>query len=110
MEDNKNEKYFFEKSENLKLFLLIIYISSIINLHLCIISPPGFGKTTAIKSFAQIRAIILNKIIPYYINIYHSSTKPNDFYGSEILEDSEVFMKEGNLKWQTNIEHITAEN
>ena len=44
---NEYEKYFFEKSESLRKFVLFVYISSLINLYLCVVSPPGARKTTA---------------------------------------------------------------
>ena len=94
---DKYEKYFFEKSESLKKFVLIVYISSLINLYLCVVSPPGSGKTTAARAIAEIRAKILKQLIPFYIHTHHSSTKPNDFYGTTTISDSEVIFKEGSL-------------
>ena len=94
---DKYEKYFFEKSESLRNFVLIVYISSLINLYLCVVSPPGSGKTTAARAIAEIRAKIFNQSIPFYIHTHHASTKPNDFYGTTTISDSEVIFKEGSL-------------
>ena len=94
---DKYEKYFFEKSESLKKFVVMVYISSLINLYLCVVSPPGSGKTTAARAIAEIRAKILMQNIPFYIHTHHSSTKPNDFYGTTTISESEVIFKEGSL-------------
>jgi MoxR-like ATPase len=66
---------------------------------LCVVSPPGSGKTTAARAIAEIRAIILKgkDEIPFYIHTHHSSTKPNDFYGTTTISDSEIIFKEGSL-------------
>ena len=96
---DKCEQYFFEKSESLEKFVLEVYISSLINLYLCVVSPPGSGKTTAARAIAEIRAIILKgkDEIPFYIHTHHSSTKPNDFYGTTTISESEIIFKEGSL-------------
>jgi len=94
---DKYEKYFFEDSESLKKFVLIVYISSLINLYLCVVSPPGSGKTTTARAIAEIRARILSQNIPFYIHTHHSTTKPDDFYGTTTISDSEVIFKEGSL-------------
>ncbi len=93
----KYEKYFFEKSENLKNFVLIVYISSLINLYLCAVNPPDLGKATAERIIAEIRARIFNQLIPFYIHIHHSSSKLNDFYGITTISYSGVISKEGSL-------------
>ena len=93
---NKYEAYFFENSESLKNFVLIVYISSLINLYLYVISPTGTGKTTAVRAIAEIRAKILMQNKSFYIHNHHSSTKPNDFYGNTIIE-SEMIFNEGSL-------------
>ena len=86
---DKYEKYFFEKSETLKKFVLEVYISSLINLYLCAVSPPGSGKTASASAIAEIKAIILEgkDEIPFYIHTHHSSTKPNDFYGTTTISE-----------------------
>ena len=100
MEENdkdKYEKYFFEESESLKKFVLLVYISSLINLNLYVVSPPGHGKTTAARSIAEIRAKILGQEIPFYIHAHYSKTQPSDFYGVTTINNSEVIFKEGRL-------------
>ena len=76
---------------------IIVYISSFINLYLCVVSPPGSGKTTTARAIAEIRAKIFIQLIPFYINKHHSSTKPYDFYGTTTISWSEVIFKEGSL-------------
>ena len=94
---NNMEKYFFENSGSLKNFVLIVYISSLINLYLCEVSPPGSGKTTAVRAISEIRERLLNKNILFYIHTHHSTTKPNDFYGTTTINHLEVIFKEGSL-------------
>jgi MoxR-like ATPase len=94
---DKYEKYFFENSDTLQNFVLFVYISSLINLNLCVVSSPGSGKTTAARAIAEIRAIILGQEIPFYIHTHHSTTKPNDFYGTTTISDSEIIFREGSL-------------
>ena len=98
----KYEKYFFENSESLKKFVLIVYISSLINLYLYVVSPPGLGKTTAIRAISEIRGRLLNQKIPFHIHPHHLTTQPKDFYGSTTILDSEVVFKEGSLTLAIN--------
>ena len=84
---------FLKIQESIKKFVLIVYISSLINLYLCVVSPPGSGKITAARAIVEIRARLLKKEIPFYIHTHHSTTKPNDFYGKTTISDSEVIFK-----------------
>ena len=101
IDKDKYEKYFFEKSESLKKFVLIVYIYSLINLYLCVVSSPHSGKTTVARAIAEIREKILMKDIPFYLHTHHSSTKPNDFYGTTTISESEIIFKEGSLTLAT---------
>lgn len=76
---------------------IFLYIFSLINLYLYVVSPPGSGKKTAARSIAEIRAKILGQEIPFYNHAYHSSTKPNEFYGKTTINDLQVIFKEGSL-------------
>ena len=62
-------------------------------------SPPGEGKTTAARAIARIRKKILqiDSIEPFYLHTFHSTTKPNDFFGSSTIIDSKIEFKSGRL-------------
>lgn len=79
------EKNFFENSESLKKFVLIIYISSLINLYLCIEGRPGIRKTTSVKAILEIKAKTLNQLISFYTYQYHPLSKQIDFFGANII-------------------------
>ena len=55
------EKYSFNNSKKLKNFVGIVYLSSLINLYLCVESSPGYGKTTAARAIAKMREISENR-------------------------------------------------
>jgi hypothetical protein len=102
IEENKKksseeEKYFFEDSSSLKIFTVTVYLSSLINLYLCVVSPPGSGKTTSARAIAEIRAKLLKQEVSFYIHTFHSSTKPNDYYGTTTISESEIIFKKGSL-------------
>ena len=69
--------FFYEGNESLQNFLSIVYASFIINLHLCIIGPPGVGKTTSAMFIAQIFQKEQNK---YKFFPFHRNTKISDLY------------------------------
>ena len=48
--DLGEEKYY--KSESLKKFMVQMYACSLINQYLCIIGPPGIGKTIKVRAFS----------------------------------------------------------
>ena len=100
-QNNKNlkEKYFFENSKTLTRFMVIVYASSCFNNHLCVIGPPGAGKTTAARAFAELLRNIrgnLNKE-PFYIHTFHQGTRATDFYGSTTIVKKSLEFKDGHL-------------
>ncbi len=92
LKDSKEieEKYSFNNSEKLKNFVGIVYLSSLINLYLCVESPPGYGKTTAARAIAEMREISENREKKFYIQTFHSSTYPNDLYGSSTINNNQI--------------------
>ena len=96
----QDENYFFEDSKSLCKFMAIIYLASMINLHLCIIGPPGAGKTTAARAYGQMRHSILelsDNIQKFYMNTFNSTTRPNEFFGTSAMSNKRIVFKDGNL-------------
>ena len=91
------EKYSFNNSKKLKNFVGIVYLSSLINLYLCVESPPGYGKTTAARAIAEMREISENREKKFYIQTFHSSTYPNDLYGSSTIINNQIKFNTGPL-------------
>ena len=50
-DESTDSKYFFKESPKLKSFMSKLFISSIINLHICIIGRTGIGKTSCAREF-----------------------------------------------------------
>ena len=100
-QNNKNlkEKYFFENSKTLMRFMVIVYASSLFNNHLCVIGPPGAGKTTAARAFAEILRNIKGNLNrePFYIHTFHQGTRATDFYGSTTIVNKSLKFKDGHL-------------
>ena len=97
--DDKEEKYYFDKSESLKLFMAQIYACSLVNQHLCIEGPPGIGKTLAARKFSYIRKNILGiqYEVPFYMHTFNQFTRPSDYFGIFSLKDDELIFKDGTL-------------
>ena len=91
------ENYSFENSENLENFVGIVYLSSLINLYLCVESPPGYGKTTAARAIAEMREIDENLEKKFYIQTFHSSTYPTNLYGTSTINNNQITFNKGPL-------------
>ena len=99
-ENLKNEeKYFFENSKSLKKLMILIYASSLVNQHLCIIGPPGIGKTLCSRTFSLIREIIFGRKYesPFYMHTFNEYTRPSDYFGVSSIKDEKLVFKEGTL-------------
>ena len=91
------ERYSFESSEKLKNFVGIVYLSSLINLYLCVESPPGYGKTTAARAIAEMREVDENLDKKFYIQTFHSSSYPSDLYGTSTINNNQIVFNKGPL-------------
>ena len=97
--DEKDDKYHFKGSESLRKFMVILMAASYIKLHLCVVGPPGGGKTTSARAFSRIRAHILEQdnVEPFRMYTFNESTKSHDFYGSPTLFKGKIKFRLGAL-------------
>ena len=89
----KVNKYFFENSKELCSFLINAYSSYLIHNHMRFEGPTGIGKTEGACALARI--ILKGK--RYYIQSFHSGTKPSQCYGGSTIIDNKVDVKDGLL-------------
>ena len=91
---NKEEnKFFFINSNELCKFLTKAYSAYLIHLHMRFEGPTGIGKTVGACALA--RMIMGDK--KYYIQSFHSGTKPTQCYGGTTIIDNNVHFKDGLL-------------
>ena len=93
------EEYYFKDSESLENFMIQIYACSLVNQHLCIVGPPGIGKTIGARKFSILRQKILGieKEPPFYMQTFHQFTRPSDYFGNFSLDNEQLVFKEGTL-------------
>ena len=80
--DEKELKFFFQKSEKLLSFMVKIYLASFINLPLIIEGSTGTGKTSSAIAFSKIRGIIFDEEPFYKLYSFNANTKSSDLYGT----------------------------
>jgi len=97
--DLGDEQYFFDKSESLKKFMVQMYACSLVNQYLCIIGPPGIGKTIGARAFSYIREIIfgIKYDSPFYMHTFNQFTRPSDYYGISSIKDEKLVFRDGTL-------------
>ena len=97
--DLGEEQYYFDKSETLKKFMVQMYACSLVNQYLCIIGPPGIGKTIGARAFSYIREIIfgLKYDSPFYMHTFNQFTRPSDYYGISSIKDEKLVFRDGTL-------------
>ena len=93
------EQYYFDKSESLKRFMVQMYACSLVNQYLCIIGPPGIGKTIGARAFSFIREIIfkIKYESPFYMHTFNQFTRPSDYFGISSLKDEKLIFRDGTL-------------
>ena len=80
--DEKELKFFFQKSEKLLSFMVKIYLASFINLPLIIEGSTGTGKTSSAIAFSKIRGIIFDEEPFYKLYSFNANTKSSDLQGT----------------------------
>ena len=81
----EEEEYYFKDSESLKNFMVQIYACSLINQHLCIVGPPGIGKTIGARKFSYFRKKIIKIMMNHLFICTHFINSQDPVIILEIL-------------------------
>ena len=92
----KSSKYFFKNSKELCSFLINAYSSYLIHMHMRFEGPTGIGKTIGACALGRIIAQ-KEKKKQFYIQSFHSGTKPSQFFGGSTIIDNKEEIKDGLL-------------
>ena len=73
-----------------------LYACSLINQYLCVVGPPGIGKTIGERAFEFISEKILNNEYknPFYMHTYNQFTRPSDYYGVLSMQEGKLVFRQ----------------
>ena len=91
--NRKTNKYFFLNSKELTSFMINAYSSYLIHMHMRFEGPTGIGKTIGACALGRIIA----KKRKFYIQSFHSGTKPSQCFGGSTIINNKVDIKDGLL-------------
>ena len=91
--EKEENKFFFLNSKELCTFLIKAYSSYLIHLHMRFEGPTGIGKTVGASALS--RMIMGEK--KFYIQSFHSGTKPSQCFGTTTFVDNDVNFRDGLL-------------
>ena len=97
LEEENDNKFFFQESPKLRVFMAKLFAASLINLHICVVGKTGIGKTSCAREFSRMRAKVSHLYKDFYMHSFHSNTKPNHFYGNITMKKKEIGFINGSL-------------